>query len=237
MLTIAGGIAVACVALVGGWSLLKSGPHVVPVVAAPSGPVRVKPANPGGMQVVGAHQDVMAAGTGSDMVTMQSAPEQPALGALHALEAAKSPAASAPIPAAPTPAAPGPATPAAPALAAATQAASAPTASAPAASAPAQAAMAPASASAAPAVAVPAGNRQVQLAALASQAAADAEWQRLVSHMPGLLGGRTPMVQRADVDGRTVWRLRTGGFASIAEATRFCQQVRAQGGGCSIASF
>jgi hypothetical protein len=77
----------------------------------------------------------------------------------------------------------------------------------------------------------------VQLAAMTSHAAADAEWQRLVSHMPGLLGGRTPMVQRADVDGRTVWRLRTGGFASIAEATRFCQQVRAQGGGCSIAAF
>ncbi|HEX4259806.1 MAG TPA: SPOR domain-containing protein [Acetobacteraceae bacterium] len=97
--------------------------------------------------------------------------------------------------------------------------------------------MAPAAASAAPAVAVPAGNRQVQLSAMASEAEADAEWQRLVSHMPGLLRGRTPMVQRADVAGRTVWRLRTGGFASIAEATRFCQQVRAQGAGCSIASF
>ncbi|HEX4262113.1 MAG TPA: hypothetical protein VHY76_13535, partial [Acetobacteraceae bacterium] len=168
LLAIAGGIAVAFVAVVGGWSLLNSGgPHAVPVVAAPSGPVRVKPANPGGMQVAGAHQNLMASGTGPDTVTMQSAPEQPALGALHALEAAKSPAASAPTPAAPTPAAPspaapgpaapGPATPAAPALAAVTPAASAPAApapaqAAPAASAPAQAAMAPAAASAAPAV-------------------------------------------------------------------------------------
>jgi hypothetical protein len=77
----------------------------------------------------------------------------------------------------------------------------------------------------------------VQLAALASQEAAMTEWQRLSKRMPDLLASRHPAVQRVDVDGKTFFRLRTGGFADIAQATAFCTEVRAKGGGCSIASF
>jgi len=46
-----------------------------------------------------------------------------------------------------------------------------------------------------------------------------------------------PDVARADVAGRSVWRLRTGGFPTMAAAVEFCAKVRAKGGDCSIAAF
>ncbi len=55
--------------------------------------------------------------------------------------------------------------------------------------------------------------------------------------MPSLLASRQPDVTRFEHDGKTFWRLRTGGFSDIAQATQFCEQVRAKGGGCSIAAF
>ncbi len=230
LLITAGGIGAVLVVAVGGWSLLGRGPSAVPVIAAPSGAMRVKPANPGGMTVIGANQDLMADGSGGDSVKMQSGPEKPALAALHALEA-KAPAAGAPPPAvAPViPAVP-------PASAPAAAAASPPPASvaAPIVATPAR--VSPPASSAAPQRPAPAAT-QVQLAAMDSRQAAMAEWQRLAQRMPALLDNRQPTVERAEVGGRTVWRLRTAGFATIAVATQFCQQVRAQGGGCSIAAF
>ena len=77
----------------------------------------------------------------------------------------------------------------------------------------------------------------VQLAALGSEQAAQTEWQRLAKRMPDLLQDRQPVVQRAEKDGNPIWRLRTGGFADIAEATGFCGKVRAKGADCSLASF
>jgi hypothetical protein len=50
--------------------------------------------------------------------------------------------------------------------------------------------------------------------------------------MPSVLGGRQPIVIKADKDGRPFWRLRTGGFADNAAAGAFCQQVRAHGASC-----
>ena len=82
-----------------------------------------------------------------------------------------------------------------------------------------------------------AGGAEVQLAAMDSERAAMTEWTRLSKRMPELLASHHPSVVEAQRDGKTLFRLRTGGFADIAQATAFCTQVKSKGGGCAIASF
>ena len=77
----------------------------------------------------------------------------------------------------------------------------------------------------------------VQVAAVDSEAAAQAEWQRLAKKMPDLLGDRRPVVQKAERDGRAIWRVRLAGFGDVADATGFCAKLHARGGSCAIASF
>ncbi len=84
----------------------------------------------------------------------------------------------------------------------------------------------------------PAANgAQVQLAAVHSEEAAKSEWQRLSKRMPDLLGQRRPAFSKTEHDGRTLWRVRTGGFADIPQASSFCEKLRAKGVGCSVADF
>ena len=223
---IAGGLGGALILLVGGWMVLGQHHAGVPLIMADARPIRVKPANPGGMQVVGANEDVMASSAAGDGDAVAPAPEAPQVQALQAeIQAAKQAETAPPPAAAPAPAAP-------PAAAAATI----PPAPAP----------SPALAAAPPAMPVPhaapkpdgkSGGMQVQLGALASEQAAKTEWERLSRRVPGLLNGRQPTIARAEVDGRTVYRLRAGGFADMAAASEFCAQLRAKGDGCSIASF
>jgi SPOR domain len=77
----------------------------------------------------------------------------------------------------------------------------------------------------------------VQLAALGSEDAARDEWQKLAKRMPELLNGRRPVYSRTDHDGHTFWRIRTSGFADVAQARAFCDHVRQKGGTCSVADF
>ncbi len=77
---------------------------------------------------------------------------------------------------------------------------------------------------------------QVQLAAVGSEAAAQAEWQRLAKRMPELFGGKAPAISRVEHDGKTLWRVRTGGFGDAAAAKSFCAQVKAKATGCIVAS-
>lgn len=208
LLSAAAGLSGLLLAGVAGWAL--SGRHVaaVPVIEADSRPVRVKPENPGGLQVAGADEQVMG-GHGSKVQAMAPPAETPAA---QALRAQMPPQAAVPPPAP----APLPILPAAPPAAVVLQ---------PAVPAPA-ARQAPAPAAA---------GTLVQLAAVDSEGAAQTEWQRLAKRMPDLLGDRRPVMQRADRDGRAVWRVRTGGFTDIADAAAFCARVRAKGGACSIA--
>ena len=229
----------------GGWALLGHRDMVVPVIEADTRPVRVKPDNAGGMQVAGADEQAMGDQAGAAQV-MAPAAEAPAPQVLRAQLQPVAPtvAAAAPLVTSAAPPAPAPANVTGPEAARAAPdpaRAGHPAARAPAALAPAAVAAMPASPPATPAPAASApvsgAGPMVQLAAVDNEPAAQAEWQRLAKRMPDVLGGRRPVVQRAEHDGHAVWRVRTGGFADIADATGFCARVRAKGGACTIASF
>jgi len=208
-LMIGAGVVLSLLLLLAGyWAV--SGRHggVVPTIQADKQPWRVKPDNPGGMQVIGASERGDVPGQPG---ATAPAPEAPAPEALRAAQPAPEPhPAIAPSTSPGQDAANLPATPVPP------------TAAAPNARAPAPA---------------PASTTLVQLAALDTEAGAHTEWQRLRGRMADLLANRQPVFQRIEREGHTLWRLRVGGFSSIADATRFCERVRTKGGGCELATF
>lgn len=209
--------------LVGAWSLTGRGRSVaVPVIEADSRPVRVKPENPGGLQMsdAGSFDPTAASDAASKLGPAAETPETGALQArMRAAPAAEPEAApSAAVLARPAPSEAQPAEPAKPAPR------------------PVQAEPAkPAAPKPRPVEAT--GTTQVQLAALDSEQAAKTEWDRLQKRMPGLLDGRRPQVMRVERDGKTLYRLRMGGFTDMAAATEFCAQVRQKGGSCALAAF
>ena len=328
----AGVIGTALLGLVAAWSFTGHHRGGIPVVEAPSGPVKVKPANPGGMLVEGANDSILS-GEADGKETVAPGPEAPAPQALKAQEDAATQAATPAPPAADTaeprplpllrphvaarnpgvpagssatdgnasvrlipgakppgplssaePRPPGHApirlTPmhgAAPALVAqavttpsddqgaapqVTTPQNAPVQSTPlqppagqppaaqttpaqpaapaAQAAPAPAAPAPMAPPAAAAQTAPAGHGKralVQFAAVDSGEAALREWQRLSKKYPDLFNGHTPNITKTEHNGKTFWRIRTGGFTDLTQAAVFCQKVKARGGACTVATF
>ena len=210
----------------------------------------MKPADPGGMTVLGKDATILSGRPDGETV-LAPPPEAPKLQALReqaAAEEAARAAAAAKLAAAQRPPEPKPAPTPAPVAAApaAPVAAAAPaetvalrTPLPPVPRVPPPAPPRPAAAQSAPAPAQPAVHRGtlVQLAALQSEAAAMAEWHRLERRMPALLNGKSPTVMKVEHDGRVFYRLRTGGFSGSAQAGQFCSEVKAKGGGCTIAAF
>lgn len=221
---IGGGIAGVLLLIGGAWSLTGRHAAGIPVVQADSRPLRTKPVNAGGMQVDG-QNDAILSGDADGKDALAPPPEVPDPQALKAQELAAKQAAQRPAPAV-QPVQKASLTTSLPAEKTAPVAA--PPEPPPAAH--------PAVATARPAPAV-SGHAAVQLAALGSEQSAMVEWQRLSHRMPDLLAGRHPVVEKAESHGKTFYRLRTGGFADIAQATAFCEEVRAKGGGCSLARF
>jgi hypothetical protein len=217
---IAGGVAALLALGFGAYSLIGVRTHGVPVIEADSRPIRVRPDNPGGMQVAGAEEQIMGAASNGQADAMAPLPETPEPQTLQAqIRASHQPeptaaaqsalsASSAAVPAAPS--SPPPEVHAAPAIT-------------------------PAPRPHAPAVAV--GKTEVQLAAMVTEQAAMAEWDRLAKRMPTLLAARRPAILKASRDGKTFFRLRTGGFVDVAQASAFCTAVRTKGAECSVASF
>jgi len=237
---IAGGLTGALVVIVVAWSSVgHHGGGPVPVIQADQRPVRVKPANPGGMQIPGLSADTGAGDDTASADKLAPAPETPDPQGLakQTRMAALTPPVVPPLPASGGPVRP--VTGGAPTAAA--SAASAPPNSAPPPVAK-QAAVVPAAVmpdrqAAAPATHGPVGRTQVQLAAVATEAAARQEWDRLAHRMPNVLATHHPMFSKIERDGHALWRVRTGDFTTEAEATQFCQHVRANGGGCAVAAF
>jgi hypothetical protein len=208
---IAGSLGAVLLAVVGAWTLMGHRNTTVPVVQADTRPMRVKPDNPGGMQVAGADEDILSGGNQGGDGKLAPAPEAPAPQAL------RSPPPAPPVAAAPAPAATVvPAVPSAPAKPAVAKPATVPEKR--------------------PAVTA-ANGTLVQLAAVRSEDAAKSEWQRLSKRLPDLFGQRRPAFSKTEHDGHTLWRIRTGGFSDTAQASTFCEKVRAKGVGCSVADF
>lgn len=246
----AGGLGAVLVVLIGASALMGRHSGEVPVVSADPRPVREKPANPGGMKIDGAENDVFSGGSDTENAKLAPAPEVPDSAALRAApslaqEEAPAPAmpstaarsATSPLAAAPPPppvAAAAPAVPRAPAPVSKSLV----TIDAPLAPKPTPMKLASA-APVAEARSVSASGHQpmVQLAALTSEESARAEWAQLTKKMPDLLSGRQPIYTKTERDGHTFWRVRTSGFADVGQARGFCERVRAKGAGCSVADF
>ncbi len=227
-------IATALVAIIGVYA--ATGHHSaagVPVIEADSSPVRVKPADPGGLTVDDKDISLLSNSDHDGKTEMAPEPEVPAPQDLKAAEASAAPPAPPQVtPAvaamAPPPVQPVSLSPAAPAFQPAAAPAAEPKPARPATTAAAKPrAVAPA----------PVGRAEVQLAAVGTEEAAAAEWQRLSRKMPDVLSGHRPVVSKTERDGRTFFRLRTGGFASVGQARDFCEKVKAKGAGCAIATF
>jgi len=240
---IAGGIGAALLVMVGAWSLTGGKSGGVPVVEADARPLRIKPEK----SQQGPDLEDPATPGRQALAPTPEAPKPEALRAQaekaaaeklaaekQATEKAAAERAQAATAAPATPPATSTAQAAAPAIAPGRPAGqpvalTTPIAPAP----PAQ----PAPQVARPAPAPAASGTQVQLAAVGSERAALSEWSRLEKRMPDVLGGRRPAVIRIERDGKTLWRLRTGGFADSTQARGFCDRVRAKGGTCTVASF
>ena len=100
----------------------------------------------------------------------------------------------------------------------------------------------PPAAGPAPAAAQPAPERHgrrmmVQFAASNSGEAALHEWERLTRKYPDMFSGHTPNITKTVHEGRTYWRIRTGGFADRAQASAFCDKLKSRGGTCVVTSF
>jgi septal ring-binding cell division protein DamX len=76
------------------------------------------------------------------------------------------------------------------------------------------------------------GGFAVQLAASSTEEGANAEWTRRTAKAPELFASAERMIVKADVNGRTVYRVRAGSFATAADADAFCGALKARGGEC-----
>lgn len=83
----------------------------------------------------------------------------------------------------------------------------------------------------APAPAPAAGAASVQIGAFSSQAIADREWSAAAA-LAG--GGKGKRVEAVDRNGSTLYRTQVTGFGSRAEASAFCDKLKASGKNCFV---
>src|SRR5579863_1282105 len=80
-----------------------------------------------------------------------------------------------------------------------------------------------------------AGSYAVQVTSQRSEAEAQAEFRALRAKFPSLLGGREPIVRRADLGAKGVfYRALVGPFASVEQAAGMCSSLKAAGGNCIV---
>jgi outer membrane biosynthesis protein TonB len=225
------GLIVALIALgfvVGGVYWLKQragGPGTAAndptLIAAAPGPVKVKPAEPGGMEVKGQGDSSYAASEGADpraKIDLSAVPEAPVT---------KPAPAPAPVPVAKPAPAPAPVAKPAPAPVAAkpVPAPVAPPAPKPVEAKPVEAKPAPSKP-----VETVAGPGTIQLGAFANAALANSAWKSLSGRF-SVLAPLSQSVVQAEVNGKTVYRLRA---AAGGQAKDICAKLRVAGEACLV---
>jgi SPOR domain len=79
------------------------------------------------------------------------------------------------------------------------------------------------------------GGYAVQLSSQGSEAEAQSSFRALQAKYPNLLGGREPIVRRADLGEKGIYyRAMVGPFASREQATDLCSNLKAAGGSCIV---
>jgi outer membrane biosynthesis protein TonB len=78
------------------------------------------------------------------------------------------------------------------------------------------------------------GAAAVQIGAFSSQALADKGWSDAAAIAPGPAAGKGKSVEKVDKDGKTLFRTQVTGFASRADATAFCDKLKAAGKACFV---
>lgn len=176
----AGGISVFVILVALFWGGVRgAGFGPPPVILPPSTPLRVAPADPGGLTVPEANVPIMSGDAVAAPASLTPAPAAPDITQLNQ-SAGLAP---------PTPPAPPP---------------------------------------------VPSGPAVAQLAAMADEPDALAEWNRLKAKLPDALAGKSPEIVPAVVNGHSVWLLQLGGFASPSAARAFCATLTAKGAACVV---
>lgn len=103
------------------------------------------------------------------------------------------------------------------------------------ASAPAPVAKAPEPKAATPTpAAVASGGTMVQVGAFSSEALADAGWNDAMRALPDSAAGKGKRVEPVESNGKTLYRGYVTGFSSRAEATAYCDRLKAAGRTCFV---
>jgi hypothetical protein len=79
-----------------------------------------------------------------------------------------------------------------------------------------------------------AGGWRIQLASVRSEAEASAEWKRLQARFPGVLGGLSLQVSKADLGDKGVFYRVHGGGVDEVRARSACDQLKSQNVGCVV---
>jgi hypothetical protein len=85
------------------------------------------------------------------------------------------------------------------------------------------------------AAALPDGSFMVQLTSQKSEGEAQSSYRALQAKYPGVLGGRQPVIRRADLGDRGIYyRAQVGPFQNAEQANEFCGNLKAAGGQCIV---
>jgi SPOR domain len=87
----------------------------------------------------------------------------------------------------------------------------------------------------APAASAAGGGYAVQVSSQRSEAEAQASFRELQAKFPDQLGGRHPVVRRADLGDKGIYyRALVGPFASMQQAAEMCSSLKSAGGNCIV---